>query len=267
MDSHRQASSSGGRGRRVVVLPAYLAEKTLRDVVVRIPSGEVDHILLVDDASKDRTAELAVGLGIDVIKHPKNLGYGANQKTCYENALLLGADVVVMLHPDGQYDPGLVPALCRAVETGQGDLVLGSRWLGLDPAASGMPKWKRLGNRFLTWTENRVLGLRLSEYHTGYRAYSRRFLQTIPYAENSNDFVFDAQVLIQAASFGLKVAEIPAVGRYFDDASSIGLRTSIVYGLKTLASLGTFFGHRLGMPCRWLTARRPAAAIDERRAA
>jgi hypothetical protein len=246
-----------GRARRVVVLPAYRAEKTLRDVLAQIPQGEVDRILLVDDASADRTAELAVELGIDVIKHPRNLGYGGNQKTCYANALLMGAEVVVMLHPDGQYDPGLVPALCRAVEGGRGDLVMGSRWLGLDPAAAGMPGWKRAGNRFLTWVENQVLGLGLSEYHTGYRAYSRRFLETVPFAENSNDFVFDTQVLIQASAFGFRVAEIPAVGRYFEDASSIGFRTSVVYGLKTLAALLAFMANRAGIPCRWLRARSP----------
>jgi hypothetical protein len=258
---------AGVRARRVVVLPAYRAEKTLRDVLAQIPKGEVDRVLLVDDASSDRTAELALELGIDVIKHPSNLGYGGNQKTCYANALLMGAEVVVMLHPDGQYDPSLVPALCQAVEQGQGDIVLGSRWLGLDPAAAGMPRWKRLGNRFLTATENRVLGLSLSEYHTGYRAYSRRFLEIVPFAENSNDFVFDTQILVQAASFGFRVAEIPAVGRYFADASSIGFRTSVVYGLKTLLALATFIGHRMGLPSRWLTPRSPKTASPRQQAA
>jgi len=256
------------RSKRVVVLPAYRAEKTLRDVLAQIPRGEVDRILLVDDASADHTAELALALGVDVIKHPKNLGYGGNQKTCYTNALLMGAEVVVMLHPDGQYDPGLVPSLCRAVEEGRGDLVMGSRWLGIDPAAAGMPSWKRLGNRFLTWAENRVLGLNLSEYHTGYRAYSRRFLETVPFAENSDDFVFDTQVMVQAAAFGFQVHEIAAVGRYFKDASSIGLRTSIVYGVKTLMALALFLSHRVGLPCPWLTphelgateSRKPLAA-------
>jgi glycosyltransferase involved in cell wall biosynthesis len=237
-------------------------------VVAQIPRAEVDRILLVDDASSDRTAELALELGIDVIKHPRNLGYGGNQKTCYANALLRGADTVVMLHPDGQYDPSLVPALCAAVEAGNGDIVLGSRWLGLDPAAAGMPWWKRLGNRFLTWTENQVLGLSLSEYHTGYRAYSRQFLETVPFAENSNDFVFDTQILVQAARFRLKVAEIPAIGRYFAEASSVGFQTSTVYGLKTLVALLVYLANRLGFPCRWLepsvtTARR----AEERQAA
>ncbi len=255
------------RPRRVVVLPAYRAAKTLRDVVARIPRDEVDHILLVDDASADHTAELALELGMDVILHPSNLGYGGNQKTCYANALLMGAEVVVMLHPDGQYDPSLVPDLCRAVEKGQGDVVLGSRWLGLDPAKSGMPGWKRLGNRFLTRMENWVLGLGLSEYHTGYRAYSRRFLETIPFAENSNDFVFDTQVLVQAARFGFRVAEIPAVGKYFQDASSVGLRTSVIYGLKTLLALGTYLARRVGVPCKWLTPRPSEAQRPGRLAA
>jgi hypothetical protein len=258
---------SGGRAKRVVVLPAYHAERTLRDVVAHIPRGEVDRILLVDDASSDRTAELAMELGIDVIQHPSNLGYGGNQKTCYANALLMGAEVVVMLHPDGQYDPGLVPALCRVVESGQGDVALGSRWLGLDPAHAGMPGWKRAGNRLLTAAENWVLGLRLSEYHTGYRAYSRRFLETVPFPANSNDFVFDTQILLQAARFGFQVAEIPAVGRYFADASSIGFRTSVRYGVQTLLALITYLASRAGVPCRWLRARRGAAQLPGRLAA
>ena len=253
----------GRRGRRIVVLPAYRAAKTVRDVVAQIPRAEVDGILLVDDASADRTAELALELGIDVIKHPRNLGYGGNQKTCYANALLKGADTVVMLHPDGQYDPGLVPALCAAVEEGKGDIVLGSRWLGLDPAAAGMPWWKQIGNRFLTSIENQVLQLHLSEYHTGYRAYSRQFLETVPFVENSNDFVFDSQVLFQAARFGFRIAEIPAVGRYFREASSVGFKTSIVYGLKTLLALAVYVANRLGFPCRWLD--RPLGVSDHQK--
>lgn len=253
----------GRRGRRIVVLPAYRAAKTVRDVVAQIPRAEVDGILLVDDASADGTAELALELGIDVIKHPRNLGYGGNQKTCYANALLKGADTVVMLHPDGQYDPGLVPALCVAVEEGKGDIVLGSRWLGLDPAAAGMPWWKQIGNRFLTSIENQVLQLHLSEYHTGYRAYSRQFLETVPFVENSNDFVFDSQVLFQAARFGFRIAEIPAVGRYFREASSVGFQTSIVYGLKTLLALAVYATNRLGFPCRWLD--RPLSVNDQQK--
>jgi len=243
----------GPRPHRVIVLPAYRAAKTLAQVVGDIPKGHADRILLVDDASADATVSVATALHLDVIRHQRNLGYGGNQKTCYRRALQMGADVVVMLHPDGQYDPTIIPNLCRVIEAGEADIVLGSRWLGIDPAKAGMPWWKRIGNRFLTATENRVLGLKLSEYHTGYRAYSRRFLQTIPFLENSDDFVFDTQVLIQAATFGFKIGEVPAIGRYHEDASSVSFKTSTVYGLKTLAALLTYVAHRAGFPSRWLT--------------
>jgi hypothetical protein len=251
---------SGPRPRRVIVLPAYRAAKTLVEVVGDIPQGHADRILLVDDASADATVSVATALHLDVIRHQRNLGYGGNQKTCYRQALAMGADVVVMLHPDGQYDPAIIPNLCRVIESGEADIVLGSRWLGLDPAKAGMPWWKRLGNRFLTGAENRVLGLRLSEYHTGYRAYSRRFLEAIPFLENSNDFVFDTQVLVQAATFGFKIGEVPAIGRYHADASSVSFRTSTVYGLKTLAALARYVLHRAGFPCAWLT---PVSNADE----
>lgn len=243
---------SGPRPRRVIVLPAYKAARTLKEVVEGIPPGSADRILLVDDASADATLSVAHALRLDVIGHERNLGYGGNQKTCYANALRMGADVVVMLHPDNQYDPAIVPRLCDVIERGDADIVLGSRWLGIDPAGAGMPVWKRAGNRFLTWTENRVLGLDLSEYHTGYRAYSRRFLETIPFDRNSNDFVFDSQVLIQAAAFGFRIGEVPAVGRYFEEMSSINFRTSTVYGLKTLAALLRYVLHRAGFSAPWL---------------
>ena len=252
---------SGPRPRRVIVLPAYRAAKTLVEVVGDIPPGHADRILLVDDASADATVSVATALRLDVIRHRRNLGYGGNQKTCYRQALAMGADVVVMLHPDGQYDPAIIPNLCRVIESGEADIVLGSRWLGLDPAKAGMPWWKRLGNRFLTASENRVLGLKLSEYHTGYRAYSRRFLEAIPFLENSNDFVFDTQVLIQAATFGFKIGEVPAIGRYHEDASSVSFKTSTVYGLETLGALVRYVLHRAGFPCPWLT---PASDADEK---
>ena len=250
----------GPRPHRVIVLPAYRAAKTLAEVVGQIPAGHADRILLVDDASADATVSVATALHLDVIRHRENLGYGGNQKTCYRVALQMGADVVVMLHPDGQYDPAIIPNLCRVIEAGEADIVLGSRWLGIDPARAGMPWWKMIGNRFLTWSENAVLGLKLSEYHTGYRAYSRRFLQTIPFLENSDDFVFDTQVLIQAATFGFKIGEVPAIGRYHEDASSVSFRTSTVYGLKTLAALCTYVAHRMGFSSPWLT---PASDTDE----
>jgi GT2 family glycosyltransferase len=252
--------SGGPRPRRVIVLPAYRAAKTLVEVVGDIPAGHADRILLVDDASADATVSVATALRLDVIRHKQNLGYGGNQKTCYRQALAMGADVVVMLHPDGQYDPAIIPNLCRIIEDGEADIVLGSRWLGLDPAKAGMPWWKMLGNRFLTAVENRVLGLRLSEYHTGYRAYSRRFLEAIPFLENSNDFVFDTQVLIQAATFGFKIGEVPAIGKYHEDASSVNFQTSSVYGLKTLAALARYVAHRAGFPCSWL---EPASNADK----
>ena len=255
-----ELSWSGPRPRRVIVLPAYRAAKTLVEVVGDIPQGHADRILLVDDASADATVSVATALRLDVIRHQRNLGYGGNQKTCYRTALEMGADVVVMLHPDGQYDPAIIPNLCRVIEDGEADIVLGSRWLGLDPAKAGMPWWKRLGNRFLTAAENRVLGLQLSEYHTGYRAYSRRFLEAIPFLENSNDFVFDTQVLIQAATFGFKIGEVPAIGKYHEDASSISFSTSTVYGLKTLGALIRYVAHRAGFTCLWLT---PASHPDK----
>lgn len=251
---------SGPRPRRVIVLPAYRAAKTLMEVVGGIPQGHADRILLVDDASADATVSVAIALHLDVIRHKQNLGYGGNQKTCYRQALRMGADVVVMLHPDGQYDPTIIPNLCKAIEDGEADIVLGSRWLGLDPAKAGMPWWKRLGNRLLTAAENRVLGLHLSEYHTGYRAYSRRFLEAIPFLENSNDFVFDTQVLIQAATFGFKIGEVPAIGRYHEDASSVSFGTSTVYGFETLAALLRYVAHRAGFRCSWLV---PASDADK----
>src|SRR5467141_3168125 len=244
---------SGPQPRRVIVLPAYRAAKTLGEVVGDIPAGHADRILLVDDASADATVSVATALRLDVIRHQRNLGYGGNQKTCYRHALDMGAYFVVMLHPDGQYDPAIIPNLCQVIEDGDADIVLGSRWLGLDPAKAGMPWWKRLGNRFLTGAENKVLGLHLSEYHTGYRAYSRRFLEAIPFLENSNDFVFDTQVLIQAATFRFKIGEVPAIGKYHEDASSISFSTSTVYGLKTLAALIRYVTHRAGFKCSWLT--------------
>jgi GT2 family glycosyltransferase len=258
---------SGPKPRRVIVLPAYRAAKTLGEVVGDIPAGHADRILLVDDASADATVSVATALHLDVIRHQRNLGYGGNQKTCYRHALDMGADVVVMLHPDGQYDPAIIPNLCRVIEEGEADIVLGSRWLGLDPAKAGMPWWKRLGNRFLTGAENRVLGLDLSEYHTGYRAYSRRFLEAIPFLQNSNDFVFDTQVLIQAATFGFKIGEVPAIGKYHADASSTSFVTSTVYGLETLAALVRYVIHRAGFPSPWLTpssdADKQALAIGQ----
>jgi glycosyltransferase involved in cell wall biosynthesis len=227
-------------------MPAYNAERTLERTCADIPSGIVDHVILVDDLSRDETVEVARRLGLEVHVHQQNRGYGGNQKTCYEAALAAGAEYVVMLHPDYQYDGSRIPTLLEPLLTGQADMVLGSRFLG-DPLAGGMPRWKFVSNRFLTWLENRAFGLHLSEYHTGFRAYSRRLLETIPYELNSDDFVFDQELVAQVVSAGLKIEEIAVPTRYFAEASSVGLRRSIVYGLATVAVVARFLLHRSGI--------------------
>ena len=219
----------------IAVLPALNAAKTLEATVAGIPRDLVDDVILVDDHSRDETREVARRLGISLIWHPHNAGYGANQKTCYMEALQRGADVVVMLHPDGQYEPRLIPEMCAPILSDEADLVLGSRFAEPGMALKqGMPRWKYLANRFLTRIENRIMDSELSEAHTGYRAYSRRFLLTVPFLRNANDFSFDSEILMQAALFGMKIVEVPAKGRYFEDASSVGFRAGTVYGLKTL---------------------------------
>jgi len=222
-------------GKVIVVLPALNAARTLTRTVEGIPRDFVDEVILVDDHSTDETRELARTLPIHLVWHPHNAGYGANQKTCYLEALQREADVVVMLHPDGQYEPELIPAMCAPILAGEADLVLGSRFAEPGMAlAHGMPRWKYLVNRLLTGIENRVMGTALSEAHTGYRAYSREFLLTVPFLRNANDFSFDSEILMQAAAFGMRIAEVPAQGRYLDDSSSVGFRAGFVYGVKTL---------------------------------
>jgi glycosyltransferase involved in cell wall biosynthesis len=219
----------------IVVMPAHNAARTLERTVNGIPREVVDDIILVDDKSTDNTVDLARGLPISLIWHPHNVGYGGNQKTCYLQALQQGADVVVMLHPDGQYEPSLIPRLIEPILVGRADMVLGSRFAEPGMArAGGMPVYKYVANRFLTTVENRVLGTQLSELHTGYRAYSSRLLREVPFLRNALDFSFDSEMLMQAAHFGFRIAEVPARTRYFDDASSIRLRPATVYGLKTL---------------------------------
>jgi glycosyltransferase involved in cell wall biosynthesis len=219
----------------VVVLPAMNAAKTLERTVQAIPGNFVDEIILVDDHSTDETVALARTLPIHLVWHPHNAGYGANQKTCYLEALQRDADVVVMLHPDGQYEPELIPAMCAPILAKEADIVLGSRFAEPGMAlANGMPRWKYVVNRALTRFENRIMGAGLSEAHTGYRAYSREFLLTVPFLRNANDFSFDSEVLMQAVAFGMRIAEVPARGRYLDDSSSVGLRAGFVYGVKTL---------------------------------
>jgi glycosyltransferase involved in cell wall biosynthesis len=239
---------AGSESRVIVVMPARNAARTLARTVAAIPPDAVDEIILVDDKSTDNTVELARDLPIHVIWHPHNVGYGGNQKTCYLEALQRGARVVVMLHPDGQYEPELIPDLIAPILAGEADLVLGSRLAEPGMArAGGMPLYKRLANRGLTAVENRVLGTHLSEMHTGYRAYSRDLLLTVPFLRNALDFSFDSELLMQAVQFDFRIAEVPARSRYFDDASSIGPRAATVYALKTLVVAGRLVLHRHGL--------------------
>ena len=245
--------------RVMVVMPAYNAARTLERTYADIPHGLVDHVILVDDVSQDETVEVARRLGLDVRIHRQNLGYGGNQKTCYDAALAAGADIVVMLHPDYQYDATRIPDLIAPIVAGETDLMLGSRFLG-DPLAGGMPRWKYVSNRFLTTVENVTFGLRLSEYHTGLRAYSRRLLERIPYHLNSDDFVFDQELVAQVVAAGMRrrIGEIGVPTRYFEEASSVGFKRSVVYGLSTLRVVLRYLLHRLGVRrSPKLTARTP----------
>jgi glycosyltransferase involved in cell wall biosynthesis len=235
-------------GKVVVVMPARNAARTLEATVAGIPVDWVDEIILVDDKSTDNTVALARDLPLHVVWHPHNVGYGGNQKTCYLEALQRDADVVVMLHPDGQYEPSLIPEMLGPVLRDEADLVLGSRFAEAGMArAGGMPIWKYLANRFLTTIENRLLGTNLTEMHTGYRAYSRRLLLAVPFLRNSLDFSFDSEMIMQTAHFGYRIAEVPARTRYFADASSISLGPSIVYGVKTLWAGVRLVLHRNGI--------------------
>jgi glycosyltransferase involved in cell wall biosynthesis len=232
----------------VVVMPARNAARTLERTVSGIPKEWVDEIILVDDKSTDNTVDVARDLPINVIWHPHNVGYGGNQKTCYLEALQRDADIVVMLHPDGQYEPTLIPQMVTPILLGEADLVLGSRLAEPGMArAGGMPLYKYVANRALTAVENRLLGTHLSEMHTGYRAYSRRLLLQVPFLRNALDFSFDSEMLMQSIHLGFRVAEVPARTRYFDDASSISLRPSVVYGDKTLWAGARLVLHRNGI--------------------
>ena len=230
----------------VVVMPAYNAAPTLVDTYKRIPSEHVDLVILVDDGSVDQTVEVARSLDLELIVHPHNAGYGANQKTGYMEALRENADIVIMLHPDGQYDPQIIPDMIAAIRNGQGDFVLGSRFLPPRSALKGgMPRYKYVANRFLTAVENLVMGTHLAECHTGYRAYSRQLLETVPFLRNSNDFAFDTEMIFQAHHFGFRFAEVPVSTKYFNEASSISFSGSVIYGLKTLWVAGRYLLHRL----------------------
>jgi glycosyltransferase involved in cell wall biosynthesis len=235
------------RKKIVVVMPAYNAEKTLRQTWDELPHDVIDEVILVDDASSDSTVEVARGLGVKTFVHWENQGYGANQKTCYREALRHGADVVVMIHPDYQYSPRLVTAMASMIVSGHYDIVLGSRILGGHARTGGMPLYKYVANRILTFVENLVLGAKLSEYHTGFRSYSRPALETIPLEKNSDDFVFDNEVLAQAIYFGLRIGEISCPTRYFDDASSINFPRSVKYGFGVLSTCIKFLLEKAGI--------------------
>jgi glycosyltransferase involved in cell wall biosynthesis len=228
----------------IVVMPAYNAAKTLKITYEDIPHQSVDQIILVDDGSTDKTLEIARELRLTVFVHTRNFGYGGNQKTCYTEALKEGADIVVMLHPDYQYDPTLLPELVAPIEAGEADIVLGSRFLGRSAFQQGMPWWKYVANRFLTTLENWTLGLHLSEYHTGYRAFSRKSLEEIPFSLNSDKFVFDQEMLVQAAHLGFRIKEVPVPTKYFPEASKASFVDSSIYGMSILFLLGRYILHK-----------------------
>ena len=231
----------------VVVMPAYNAGRTLRMTYEELPKDSVNLVILVDDGSTDETLEVARGLNLEIFVHDRNYGYGANQKTCYTEALRAGADIVVMVHPDYQYDPTLLPQIIEPIVKGEADLVLGSRLMGGSAIRQGMPWWKYLGNRALSRLENLAFGLSLSEFHTGYRAFRREVLETVNYAMNSDGFVFDQQIIAQVVAARFRIAEIAVPVRYFPDASSASFVDSVVYGLRILLLLARFALYRLGL--------------------
>ena len=231
----------------VVVLPAYKAEKTLEKTYKEIPLEIVDDVILVDDASPDETIKVAKRLGIKTFVHEKNLGYGGNQKTCYDKALEIKADIIIMLHPDYQYTPTLIPAMAAMIAYGGYDMVLASRILVKGALKGGMPLYKYIANRFLTFTENKLLNAKLSEYHTGYRAYKADVLKSISYHKNSNDFVFDNQLIAQVMFSGFNIGEISCPARYFDEASSINFKRSVQYGLGVLKTAIEYFLAKRGL--------------------
>ena len=230
-----------------VVMPAYNAEKTLERTYHDLPLDWVDDVVLVDDASADRTTEIARELGLHTIVHPRNRGYGGNQKTCYANAMARGADIMVMIHPDHQYDPKYVPELVKPLLRGDCDAVFGSRMLGGRPIEGGMPKWKYFANLFLTALANATFYVFLSEYHSGLRAYSRRYLESVNLAANSDNFVFDTEIIAQGVWKGMRIREIPIATRYFDEASQIGFWKSVQYGFSILWVLFKFKLHKKGI--------------------
>ncbi len=243
-DSPEGELSRVTRPKTVVVMPAYNAAKTLRMTYAELPHDIVDLVILVDDCSKDETKEIARELGLDLFVHDRNYGYGANQKTCYREALRAGAEIVVMVHPDYQYDPTLLPEIIRPIREGKADVVLGSRLLAGDVMRQGMPWWKFLGNRFLTGVENWAFDLNLAEYHTGYRAYRREALEAVNLDMNSDAFVFDQEIIAQFVDTGMRIAEVPVPTRYFAQASSCSFVSSCRYGLSIFGVVARYLLHR-----------------------
>ena len=235
------------RPKVVVVMPAFNAAETLHLTYTDLPLELLHSVILVDDGSSDETARIARELGLELFIHNRNYGYGANQKTCYREALRAGAAIVVMVHPDYQYDPKLLPELIRPIEEGRADVVLGSRLMGEHPIKQGMPWWKYVANRFLTVLENRVFGLRLSEYHTGYRAFRSEALESINLQMNSDSFIFDQEILAQVVELNLRISEVPVPTRYFPEASSASFGRSVAYGFSILWLLGRYLLHRAGI--------------------
>ena len=240
----------------VVVMPAYNAARTLKITYDDLPHGDIGEIILVDDASRDETVRVAKELGLTVYVHSRNYGYGGNQKTCYTEALRSGATIVVMVHPDYQYDPRLVPEMIRPIECDEADVVFGSRMMGVSAYKQGMPWWKYLANRFLTGAENRAFGLHLSEFHTGYRAYRRDVLESIDFRANSDNFIFDQDIVAQVVEGGWRIAEIPVPVRYFPEASSATFLASTRYGLSILWLLLRYRLHKAGLRSRQFVSFR-----------
>ncbi len=243
----------------IVVMPAYNAELTLERTLRDIPRGSVNEVILTDDASTDRTVEIAGKVGVTVLRHPRNLGYGANQKTCYDAALERGADAIIMIHPDYQYDPRVIPFALGFLSTGICDIIVGSRIRTRREALEGgMPLYKYISNRFLTVVENLVLGQNLGDFHSGFRVYRREVLERIDYHRNSDDFVFDTEFLTQAIFLGFRVGDIPVPTRYFPEASSIDFRRSVKYGIQTLGVMLKYILQRTGA-CRCELFSAPTA--------
>jgi glycosyltransferase involved in cell wall biosynthesis len=253
-------------GRRIaVVLPAYNAEQTLEKTFREIPEGIVDDVILTDDASRDKTIETAHRLGIYTVGHTENQGYGGNQKTCYTTALKRGADVVVMLHPDYQYTPKLVPAMASMLAYGEFDCVMASRILGKGALVGGMPLYKYISNRFLTASENLLLGQKLSEYHTGYRAFTRQVLERLPLRACDDDFVFDNEMIAQAIYFGFRIGEISCPTKYFPEASSINFRRSVKYGFGVLSTAAKFRLKKMGLASPRILEDKPTDRLSAHR--